>query len=195
MVVKRRLGVLLAGTVLGTSFLMAAPAFADDAQLQQQINSMQQQLNAMQAQLAQTKAQANAAKQQATAAQQQASTAQQQASAAQQDGARTFRQISTTRTCRSRPRGRPRGSTPSTSRWPARSSRWKVRSASATKSRPAPAIRRSAAIPLANSPLYYRERAALQRPTEPHRPQGDRRHRSGAALGRLLRDQTGSAPA
>jgi hypothetical protein len=85
MVVKRRLGVLLAGTVLGTSFLTAAPAFADDAQLQQQINAMQQQLNAMQAQLAQTKAQAAAAKQQASAAQQQASTAQQQASSAQQE--------------------------------------------------------------------------------------------------------------
>ena len=85
MVVKRRLGVLLAGTVLGTSFLIAAPAFADDAQLQQQINSMQQQLNAMQAQLAQTKAQAAAAKQQASAAQQQASSAQQEASVAQQN--------------------------------------------------------------------------------------------------------------
>jgi hypothetical protein len=85
MVVKRRLGVLLAGTVLGTSFLIAAPAFADDAQLQQQINAMQQQLNAMQAQLAQTKAQAAAAKQQANAAQQQASTAQQQASVTQQN--------------------------------------------------------------------------------------------------------------
>ena len=85
MVVKRRLGVLLAGTVLGTSFLIAAPAFADDAQLQQQINAMQQQLNAMQSQLAQTKAQAAAAKQQASAAQQQASTAQQEASVAQQN--------------------------------------------------------------------------------------------------------------
>jgi hypothetical protein len=85
MIVKRRLGVLLAGTVLGTSFLMAAPAFADDAQLQQQINAMQQQLNAMQAQLAQTKAQAAAAKQQANAAQQQATTAQQQTSIAQQN--------------------------------------------------------------------------------------------------------------
>src|SRR5579863_3867074 len=85
MVVKRRLGVLLAGTVLGTSFLIAAPAFADDAQLQQQINSMQQQLNAMQSQLAQTKAQAAAAKQQASAAQQQASSAQQEASVAQQN--------------------------------------------------------------------------------------------------------------
>jgi hypothetical protein len=84
MVVKRRLGVLLAGTVLGMSFLIAAPAFADDAQLQQQITAMQRQLNAMQAQLAQTKAQAAAAKQQASAAQEQASTAQQQASAAQQ---------------------------------------------------------------------------------------------------------------
>ena len=85
MVVKRRLGVLLAGTVLGSSFLIAVPAFADDAQLQQQIDAMQRQLNAMQAQLAQTKAQASAAKQQASAAQQQASTAQQQASTAQQE--------------------------------------------------------------------------------------------------------------
>ena len=38
--VKRRLGLLLAGTVLGTSFLVSVPAFADDAQLQQQINAM-----------------------------------------------------------------------------------------------------------------------------------------------------------
>ncbi len=69
MVVYRRLGVLLAGTVLGTSILMSAPAFAQDAQLQQQINSMQQQLQAMQAQLAETKKQANAAAQQAQQAQ------------------------------------------------------------------------------------------------------------------------------
>jgi hypothetical protein len=78
MVVKRRLGVLLAGTVLGASFLTAAPAFADDAQMQQQINAMQQQLQAMQAQMAQTKKQAAAAQQQANTAQQEASTAQQQ---------------------------------------------------------------------------------------------------------------------
>ncbi len=78
MVVYRRLGVLLAGTVLGTSILMSAPAFAQDAQLQQQINAMQQQLQAMQAQLAETKKQAAAAQQQASTAQQQASTAQQQ---------------------------------------------------------------------------------------------------------------------
>ena len=84
MVVKRRLGVLLAGTVLGTSFLIAAPAFADDAQMQQQINAMQRQLQTMQAQLAQTKKDAAAAQQQASTAQQQASTAQQQASTAQQ---------------------------------------------------------------------------------------------------------------
>jgi hypothetical protein len=77
MVVKRRLGVLLAGTVLGASALMAAPAFADDAQMQQQINAMQQQLQAMQDQLAQTKKQAAAAQQQANSAQQQASVAQQ----------------------------------------------------------------------------------------------------------------------
>ncbi len=46
--VKRRLGILLAGTVLGTSFLVSAPAFADDAQLQQQINTMQRQLQVIQ---------------------------------------------------------------------------------------------------------------------------------------------------
>ena len=63
--VKRRLGLLLAGTVLGTSFLVSAPAFADDAQLQQQINAMQRQLQAMQDQLAETKKQAKAAAQQA----------------------------------------------------------------------------------------------------------------------------------
>ena len=78
MVVKRRLGVLLAGTVLGASFLITAPAFADDAQMQQQINTMQRQLQAMQDQLALTKKQAAAAQQQANTAQQQASTAQQQ---------------------------------------------------------------------------------------------------------------------
>ncbi len=63
MVVKRTMGILLAGTVLGASSLIAAPAFADDAQLQQQVNAMQQQLGAMQAQLAQTKKEANAAQQ------------------------------------------------------------------------------------------------------------------------------------
>jgi hypothetical protein len=62
MVIKRRLGVLLAGTVLGAS-LITAPAFADDAQMQQQINAMQRQLQAMQAQLAQTKKDAAAAQQ------------------------------------------------------------------------------------------------------------------------------------
>ena len=67
---KRRLGLLLAGTVLGTSILVSAPAFADDAQLQQQINAMQQQLQAMQAQLKETKKQATAAAQQAQQTQQ-----------------------------------------------------------------------------------------------------------------------------
>ena len=75
--VKRRLGILLAGTVLGTSFLISAPAFADDAQLQQQINAMQRQLQVMQDQLAETKKQAKAAAQQA----QQTQAAQQQAQA------------------------------------------------------------------------------------------------------------------
>jgi hypothetical protein len=59
--VKRRVGLLLAGTVLGTSILISAPAFADDAQLQQQINAMQQQLVQMQNQLAVTQKQAKAA--------------------------------------------------------------------------------------------------------------------------------------
>ena len=63
--VKRRLGLLLAGTVLGTSILISVPAFADDAELQQQIDAMQRQLQAMQAQLAETKRQAKAAAQQA----------------------------------------------------------------------------------------------------------------------------------
>src|ERR1700738_2118827 len=68
--VNRRLGLLLAGMVLATSFLISAPAFADDAQLQQQINAMQRQLQAMQAQLAETKRQAKAAAQQAQQTQQ-----------------------------------------------------------------------------------------------------------------------------
>ena len=67
---KRRLGLLLAGTVLATSFLIPVPAFADDAQLQQQINAMQRQLQAMQDQLAETKKQAKAAAQQAQQTQQ-----------------------------------------------------------------------------------------------------------------------------
>ena len=68
--VKRRLGLLLAGTVLGTSILISVPAFADDAQLQQQIDAMQRQLQAMQSQLAETKKQAKAAAQQAQQTQQ-----------------------------------------------------------------------------------------------------------------------------
>ena len=77
--VKRRLGLLLAGTVLGTSILVSAPAFADDAQLQQQINAMQRQLQAMQDQLAETKKQAKAAAQQAQQTQQAQQAQQQQA--------------------------------------------------------------------------------------------------------------------
>ena len=64
MVVKRRVSLLLAGTMIGASVLIAAPAFADDAQtqkLQNQINSLQQELQTLQDQVAQTKKQANAA--------------------------------------------------------------------------------------------------------------------------------------
>jgi hypothetical protein len=44
----RRLGVLLNGTGIGACLLLAAPAFADEAELQQQINEMQRQLKSMQ---------------------------------------------------------------------------------------------------------------------------------------------------
>lgn len=60
MFIKRRVGMLLAGTVLGASFI-ATPAFAEDAQtqqLQQQINAMQQQLDSMRGQMAETQKQA-----------------------------------------------------------------------------------------------------------------------------------------
>jgi hypothetical protein len=65
MFIKRRVGMLLAGTVLGASFI-ATPAFAEDAQtqqLQQQINAMQQQLDSMRGQMAETQKQAKNAEQ------------------------------------------------------------------------------------------------------------------------------------
>ena len=52
--------------MLGASFLIAAPAFAQDAkteQMQNQINALQQQLQVMQAQVSQTKKDAKAAEQ------------------------------------------------------------------------------------------------------------------------------------
>lgn len=66
MVVKRRMAFLLAGTVLGASAWVAAPARADDAQTQQlqnQINAMQQELQKLQNQIAQTQKQAKTAEQ------------------------------------------------------------------------------------------------------------------------------------
>ncbi len=56
MVVKRRVGVLLAGTMLGASFLIAAPALAQDAmpqtqKMQNEINALQQQLQALKDQM------------------------------------------------------------------------------------------------------------------------------------------------
>jgi hypothetical protein len=44
----RRLGILLNGTGIGACLLLAAPASADEAELQQQINEMQRQLKSMQ---------------------------------------------------------------------------------------------------------------------------------------------------
>jgi hypothetical protein len=81
MLVKRRLSVLLNGTVIGACFLLACPALADEADLQRQINQMQRQLKAMQDQLAKSKEQqAQQAQQQA----QQAHAAQEAAQKAQQ---------------------------------------------------------------------------------------------------------------
>ena len=73
--VKRRLGLLLAGTMVGTSILVSTPAFSDEAQLQQQINAMQQQLVQMQNQLAATQKQAKAAANKADEVQQAQATA------------------------------------------------------------------------------------------------------------------------
>lgn len=52
---KRNVAVLLSGTVLGTCLVATAPAVADEADLQRQINAMQRQLKAMQEQLAKDK--------------------------------------------------------------------------------------------------------------------------------------------
>ena len=80
MVFKRRAGLLLSGTVLGASILIAPLAFAQDAQtdqLQRQINALQKQLQTLQSQVTETKQQAKAAQQSAQTAQQSAQTAQQ----------------------------------------------------------------------------------------------------------------------
>ena len=149
--VKRRLALLLAGTVVGTSILVSRPAFADEAQLQQQINAMQQQLKALQAQLAETKKQATAAGEQATKAQQEAKRpAKARVSSKRR---RTFRQISTPRMCRSRPRGHPLGSTVSIfdGRHVHRDGR---RVASAKRERFGRQRSPFSTIPLLNSPLY-----------------------------------------
>jgi hypothetical protein len=70
---KRGIGGLLFGAVLGASQLAVIPAVADEEQLQRQITAMKRQLDAMQRELAQTKKQS---------AQQQAATAPQPAGAA-----------------------------------------------------------------------------------------------------------------
>jgi hypothetical protein len=80
MICKRRAGLLLSGTILGASILVAAPALAQDAQtdqLQRQINALQKQLQTLQSQVTETKQQAKAAQQSAQTAQQSAQTAQQ----------------------------------------------------------------------------------------------------------------------
>ena len=68
---KRRASILLSGTMLGASFLLAAPALADDAQteqLQKQINALQKQLQSLQSQVTETKKEAKAAQQRAESA-------------------------------------------------------------------------------------------------------------------------------
>jgi hypothetical protein len=56
MALKRRLGVFLAGTMLGAAHLIV-PAHADEEQLQRQINAMKRQLDAMQRELTQSRKQ------------------------------------------------------------------------------------------------------------------------------------------
>ncbi len=55
--VKRGIGGLLVGAVLGSSQVIVVPAYADEAQLQRQLDAMQRQMEAMQRELAQTKKQ------------------------------------------------------------------------------------------------------------------------------------------
>jgi hypothetical protein len=74
---KQRISGLLAVAVLGASQVTAVPAYADEEQLQRQIDAMKRQLEAMQRELSQTKKQAaqqrpGAVHQQATAAPSQA---------------------------------------------------------------------------------------------------------------------------
>jgi hypothetical protein len=57
MSLERKFRVLLAATALGAFPLLAAPAHADEAQLQQQINAMKRQLDAMQQELAKSRKQ------------------------------------------------------------------------------------------------------------------------------------------
>jgi hypothetical protein len=77
----RRLGVLLNGTAIGACLLLAAPAFADEADLQRQIDVMQRQLKSMQDQLNRSKQQQA---EQARAAEQSAQKAQQAAQSIEQ---------------------------------------------------------------------------------------------------------------
>src|SRR5215467_7181700 len=70
---KQGIGALLLGALLGASQVVVVPAYADEEQLQRQIDAMKRQLEAMQRELAQTRKQS---------AQQRAGVAQQQASAA-----------------------------------------------------------------------------------------------------------------
>jgi gas vesicle protein len=54
---KRVIGGLLIGAVLGSSQVLVVPAYADEAQLQRQLDAMQRQMEAMQQELAETKKQ------------------------------------------------------------------------------------------------------------------------------------------
>src|SRR6516164_892942 len=68
---RRSIGGLLFGAILGASQLTAIPAYADEEQLQRQIDAMKRQLEAMQRELTQTKKQS--AQQRASAASPQSS--------------------------------------------------------------------------------------------------------------------------
>ena len=173
MVVKRRLGILLSGTVLGASFLIAAPAFAQDAkteQMQNQINALQQQLQAMQDQVNQTKKDAKAAEQ-----------------AVQNLPPNIYNAA-------------PAGPSPVVTKGPpswfdsihvsmagsfiALEGAWRQRNEVASGASDLP----FGSLPYQNSPLFYENEFAIQRAAEPHRAQGKRRYRPVPAPQSLLRN-------
>ena len=131
--IKQGIGGLLFGAVLGAFQAAIVPAYADEAQLQRQIDAMKRQLEAMQRELAQTRKQS---------AQQPAGAAHPHASAApsQVVTARNGNEIIIPPPAACRSRAYLPGSTAFTSRWPGRLLRSMEHGANTTKCRMARAI-------------------------------------------------------